>query len=315
MHLKRGEGAERRLRCVVRDKHDEEPLLSISQACLALLAIVLLAFFTLFTQAVSVTNKFYGNKESPTLDIRYRPVYLMVLQSTKLCVVLSQVVFAAHRRVFLGITLALSLLALSITAAFKALTRQRACSITFVTGLRCFSFSFMAWTAIAALVVEMHPEFSASHSVLTTVALPGWIVLCVALLIFAAVEQQRSIVHMRQLEEQLQVASTRAAFLKAYAKCQSVEAFLPSWCSAARQRQWAHRVASARRLATFHELLHELEDGIRLDAVSLTFTACRRSHLALHYADTPSEAFALSFDYFFYFGSLQWLTRSFARCC
>ena len=262
-------------------------LLSINQARLSLLAMVLLAFFTLSAQAVSVTNKFYGNKESPTLDIRYPPVYHMVLQSTKLCVVVSQVVFFAHRRVFIGITLALSLLALAITAAFKALTRHRACSITVVMGLRCLSFSIMAWTAITALVVEMYPEFSSSHSVLTTVALPGWLVLCVAFLIFAAVERQRSIVHIRQLEEQLQVASTREAFLKAYNKSQSMEAFLPSWCNAARQRHWADRVASARRLATFRELLHDLEAGIRLDAVSLTFTARRRAQLVLRDAGSP----------------------------
>lgn len=280
-------------------------LLSTNQARLSLLAMVLLAFFTLSAQAVSMTNKFYGNKESPTLDIRYPPVYHMVLQSTKLCVVVSQVVFLAHRRVFIGITLALSMLALVITAAFKVLTRRRACSITVVTGFRCLSFSFMAWTAIAALVVEMLPEYSTSHSVLMTVALPGWVVLCVAFLIFAAVERQRSIVYIRQLEEQLQVASTREAFLRAYIKSQSVEAFLPSWCNAARQRHWADRVASARRLATFRELLHDLEAGIRLDAVSLTFTARRRAQLVLRDPGTPGEVQSLMFLFFSHASSLR----------
>jgi len=272
-------------------------LISINQARLSLLAMLLLAFFTLSTQAVAVSNKFYGDKESPTLDIRYPPVYRMVLQSTKLCVVVSQVVFFAHRRVFIGITLALSLLALAITAAFKLLTRHRACSVTAVTGLRCLSFSFMAWTAIAALVADMCPEFSASQSVLMSVALPGWVVLCVVFLIFAAVERQRSIVHMRQLEEQLQVASTRAVLLKALVKGQSVEAFLPSWCNAARQRNWAHRVASARRLATFHELLRDLEAGIRIDAVALTFTARRRAAVALRGGGASGEVFLFFFAF------------------
>jgi hypothetical protein len=269
-------------------------LLCINQARLSLLAMVLLAFFTISAQAVSMTNKFYGNKESPTLDICYPPVYHMVLQSMKLCVVVSQVVFSDYRRMFICITLALSLLALFITAAFKLLSRHRACSITIVTGLRCLSFSLMAWTAIAALVVEINPDFTASNSVLMTVALPGWMVLCVAFLIFAVVERQRGIVRMRRLEEQLQVSSTRAAFLRAYAKSQSVEAFLPSWCDATRQRHWVDRVASARRIATFEELLNDLEAGLRLDAVSLTYLALRRAKfIVLRDSGTPGEGFAL----------------------
>jgi hypothetical protein len=246
------------------------PLLVVSQTRLSLLAMIFVAFFTASAQAVSISSKCYGTKESPTLDVRYSPVYHMLLQSAKLCIVASETIFVGHRRAFICATLAVSLLAAVLTAIFKLITRHRPCSVTVVTGLRCLSFSLVAWTAVVSLIFDMHPDYSASQSVLLRVGLPGWASFCVFFLIFFAAQRRRDIVSIRQREEQSQIASTRLTFLKAFAKGQAVRGYLPALCHEAWQLKWLDRVASARRIATFLELLQELEGGVRLEALALT---------------------------------------------
>lgn len=254
------------------------PLLVMSQHRLSLLAMIFVAFFTSSAQAVSVSSKCYGTKESPNLDVRYSPVYHMLLQSAKLCIVASETIFVSHRRAFICATLAVSLLAAVLTATFKLITRHRPCSITAVTGLRCLSFSLVAWTAVVSLVFDAQPDYSATHSVLMSVGLPGWASLCFVFLIFFAAQRKRDIVRVRQREEQSQVASTRSEFLKAFAKGQAVRAYLPAQCGKTWQLKWLERVAAARRIATFLELLRELEGGVRLEALALTSKACRYIH-------------------------------------
>jgi hypothetical protein len=124
----------------------------------------------------------------------------------------------------------------------------------------------------------MHPDYSATHSVLLHVGLPGWASLCVFFLIFFVVQRRRDIVFIRQREEQSQIASTRSVFLKAFKKGQAVRAYLHAQCRKTWQLKWIDRVATARRIATFLELLQELEGGIRLEALALTSKACRYIH-------------------------------------
>jgi hypothetical protein len=261
----------------------------MSQTRLSLLAMIFVAFFTVSAQAVSISSKCYGNKESPALDVRYSPVYHMLLQSAKLCIVASETIFFGHRRAFICATLGFSVLAAVLTVIFKLITRHRPCSITVITGLRCLSFSLVSWTAVVSLVFDTLPDYSATHSVLLRVGLPGWASLCIMFLIFFVVQRRRDIVFIRQQEEQSQITSTRAEFFKAFAKGQAVRAYLPALCNKAWQLKWLDRVASARRIVTFLELLQELERGVRLEALPFTSRVCYYIHDVSLNAEALSE--------------------------
>eukprot|EP00743_Colponemidia_sp_Colp-15_P011356 GILK01012655.1.p1 GENE.GILK01012655.1~~GILK01012655.1.p1 ORF type:complete len:1180 (+),score=243.63 GILK01012655.1:190-3540(+) len=256
-----------------------QALSTVSQPVMAVIALILLAFYLLTSQIVSSVNGFTPIQTDESLDVRFPLLYILTVSSTKAFLSVCFAIFAADPTVFLWIILFSSLALCVYTCLFPSLHGSRVCSITWVAGLRVVSFLVIFWSSLVALIGTYQYELTTEsqyHQLIFDLGSPGWAVLAFGFIIFYVFAYNREKkLAMKNEAELIQVLGSHLTHLEE--KLCTNGLLLPQWNGPnnGSQKKWRKELKSASRPITFARLMLQLENSILTEACTAAWLANR----------------------------------------
>eukprot|EP00742_Colponemidia_sp_Colp-10_P009756 GILJ01010670.1.p1 GENE.GILJ01010670.1~~GILJ01010670.1.p1 ORF type:complete len:1834 (-),score=218.05 GILJ01010670.1:170-5242(-) len=252
--------------------------LSVSQPTMALLALLLLAFYILTSQIISSANGYMPVNTDESLDARFPLMYILCISSTKAFLTVCRAMFGSIQSVFLVILLVVSLLLALFTLWFETVFRSPVCSIAWVKGLRVSSFLLVAWTALVCLIGEATYDLTSEsdyRDLVIKFGLPGWLIILVAffvyfLLCFSREKKLASVVDSAMIQ------AVKLELIRLEVELTAEQLFLPAWeDNNKRQKKWMKEVENGIRPLAFAKLAVQLEDQISIEACTKTWISKR----------------------------------------